>query len=174
MLCQICNTRTAEIKIAQVVNNKKIELNLCKKCAEEKGVDNPLSALPQLFGNLIMGLLGNEVLKETTKQENEVSCSNCGLTWEEFQNQGLFGCDTCYDTFKEELKVVLRRIHGSNQHIGNRPSRHRITMPEIDLERAQKELQEAIRSENFERAAELRDLIRSTQRQIEKKRKNLN
>lgn len=168
MLCQVCQVKTAEIKISHVLNNKKIEMNLCKKCAEEKGMNNPLMNLPQIFGNIIAELLGEEFLK-TKKEKDGVQCPGCGASWGYFQKIGLLGCDICYETYQKDLDVVLRRIHGSNQHIGSRPKSHRQIVDEIELKRIKLELQQAIKSENFEKAAELRDIIRDAQREIDKR-----
>lgn len=170
MVCQVCHTNTAEVKLTQVVNNKKIELSLCKKCAEEKGVGNPLAALPQIFGNFILSLLSEEILKPK-EDKSGLKCQHCGLTWDNFEKTGLLGCDICYQSFYEELKVVLRRIHGSNQHIGSRPKSNRFFMSDVELESAKLELEQAIEDENFERAAELRDRIRDAQREMDKKTK---
>ncbi|MFQ6113254.1 MAG: UvrB/UvrC motif-containing protein [bacterium] len=168
MLCQICNVNTAEVRLTQIINSKKIEINLCRKCAEEKGIDNPLAALPQIFGNFLMGLLHEDVIKRK-KVKSTAKCHACGLTWDDFQNTGLFGCDICYQSFQEDLKVILRRIHGSNQHIGSRPKAHRHVIDESELKRLRSELQKAIEKENFERAAELRDMVRDAQRELDRK-----
>jgi protein arginine kinase activator len=167
MVCQVCHINPAEVKLTQVINNKKIELSLCKKCAEEKGMGNPLAALPQIFGNFILSLLGEDVLKPR-EEKSGLKCQQCGLAWDDFKKTGLLGCDICYQSFHEELKVVLRRIHGSNQHIGSRPKSYRFFMTEAELENAKLELEQAIENENFERAAELRDMIRDAQREMEK------
>ncbi len=168
MLCQICQNKTAEIKISHVINNKKMETNLCKKCAEEKGMNNPLMNLPKIFGNFITELIGEEFSK--TKKESESNkCSKCGTTWEYFQKNGLLGCDNCYKTFQTDLNHVLRRIHGSNQHIGSRPKSCRQIVDDTELDKMKKNLHRAIKQEKFEKAAELRDIIRDVQREIDKR-----
>ena len=168
MLCQLCKVNNAAVKITQVINNKKIEINFCRSCAEKKGVDNPLGTLPQIFGNFVAELLGQETLHRKDKSSH-VKCNGCGLTWEHFQKTGLFGCDICYLVFEDDLKVILRRIHGSNQHIGNRPNSKKNRIDEPELEKIKMELQAAIKNEDFELAAELRDIIRDAQREIDKK-----
>ena len=161
MLCDICHTREATIKFTQIVNLKKKEMNICNVCAEEKGLTNPLVGLQKLFG----GMFSLNQFKESFDEHQEgdfidLRCKKCGTTWQNFQNDGLFGCQDCYTTFDEKLKILLRRIHGSNKHIGNRPSNHRIIVKESDLDKFRAELKNAIKQENFERAAQLRDRIR--------------
>lgn len=167
MLCQFCKTNPSTITISHVVNSKKIEINLCTSCAEEKGVDNPLAALPQIFENFIAELIGEENLLRGTKQAGS-TCDGCGVTWDDFQKTGMFGCDICYQTFQKDLDLVLRRIHGSNQHIGSRPKSQRHKLSESELEKIKRELQHAIENEAFELAAELRDMIRDAQRELDR------
>ncbi|MFQ5823089.1 MAG: UvrB/UvrC motif-containing protein [bacterium] len=134
-------------------------------------MDNPITATSQLFGNFLMALLGEDIFKRR-KEIRSIKCPGCGITWDDFQNTGLFGCDICYQSFHEDLKVILRRIHGSNQHIGSRPKVHRHVVDETELERLQLELKHAIENEHFEKAAELRDIVRDAQREIDKRDNN--
>ncbi len=159
MICQICGIREATIKFTQVVNKSKTELHLCKVCAEEKGLTNPLSAFPKLIGGLILGVVGE--WPEALRQESlDLKCRRCELTWQQFQTGGLLGCSECYESFAEPLKHLLRKMHGSNKHIGNRPVKQREVGTLEDIERLRKELARAIQAENYERAAKLRDRIR--------------
>ena len=70
------------------------------------------------------------------------------------------GCPDCYQTFKDSMRHLLRRMHGSAQHQGKNPSRT------VDLVEQNKkvwelrqQLQHAVKSENYEQAAQIRDLI---------------
>lgn len=164
MLCQMCHVNPAGIKIAHVINEKKVEINLCKACAEKKGLSNPMMTIPQIFGNFVAELLGQDVLEQSDASAS-ITCTGCGSTWEDFQNTGLLGCEICYQIFQEDLSRVLRRIHGSSQHIGSRPRSQRSNIDRSEIEVIRKELQAAIRNEDFELAAELRDMIRDAERQ---------
>ncbi|MFQ5639690.1 MAG: UvrB/UvrC motif-containing protein [bacterium] len=157
------------MKVSHAINEKKIEMNLCKSCAEDKGFNNPLFNLPQLFENFIAELIGQEMLK-SRRRGTEEKCPGCGSTWDDFHQTGLLGCDICYLTYEDDLNVILRRIHGSNKHIGSRPKSHRYNVDASELEGIRKQLDKAIKDENFERAAELRDIIRDAQHEIEKRK----
>ncbi|NIR50477.1 hypothetical protein GWO43_18380 [candidate division KSB1 bacterium] len=130
-------------------------------------MNNPFVNLPQLFGNFISELIGQDVIKKS-EEDFETECPGCGSTWDYFNKTGLFGCDICYQRYADDLDVVLRRIHGSNKHIGSRPKSHRFVINESELEGMKADLRKAIKGENFERAAELRDIIRDAQREINK------
>jgi len=77
------------------------------------------------------------------------------------------GCSECSQAFKDSLGLLLKRIHGSTQHLGRVPAKAKAkaaALPvqkrsEIDILRA--ELQKAIEMEEFEEAARLRDKIRA-------------
>jgi len=167
MICQLCKFKQALIKISYVINDKTIEINLCKECAEEKSLNNPLVTLPQIFGNFIAELVGEDCLSELNT-DSDLKCGACGMTWEEFQESGLLGCDICYHTFEKEMEIILRRIHGSTQHIGCRPNSMRCVVDESELQQLNKRLRNAISRQQFEEAAKLRDMIRGAESVREK------
>lgn len=166
MTCDMCGIREATIKFTQVINQKKQEMNVCKMCAEETGIANPLSGFPKIIGGLILGIMG-ELPDKAEAEHIDLRCKYCQLSWHEFQNKGLLGCGHCYDSFAEPLKKLLRKIHGSNKHIGNRPAGQRLVGTVDDLETLQHQLKRAIKSENYEHAAELRDRIRDIEANFE-------
>jgi len=98
--------------------------------------------------------------------EEELVCKNCGIRYRDFERTGLFGCPRCYDAFFEALKVLLRRIHGSDKHIGSRPFKLRQRGKSQDLNQLREQLQVAISNQDYEKAAHLRDLIKDIERQL--------
>jgi protein arginine kinase activator len=173
MLCEICKKRPVAVSYTQVINNKKTQLSVCMKCAEDKGITNPLAGLPEVFGKIVANIIGEQMLAETGEAKPRASsrrCPKCNRSLDKFEKTGLLGCDECYETFAKELAVLLRRIHGSSKHIGSRPRpRRRVVSSERDLPKLRAELAQAIGSEKFERAAELRDLIRDAEREATNK-----
>lgn len=87
-------------------------------------------------------------------------CPHCGLSLAEFNKTGRLGCSECYHVFAEELHSLLRKIHGSDQHIGKVPATDPIQV-EVRKEvlALRRRLKRAIEREEFEKAAELRDRI---------------
>lgn len=171
MLCDICHVREATIRFTQVYNLKKKELNICKVCAEEKGFSNPLVGLQKLFGSLLFLTQLEKEEPEYDQKDVELRCKSCNLTWKAFQKEGLLGCKGCYSAFDEKLKVLLRRIHGSNKHIGNRPSNRRILEKKPDLQALKNKLKIAINKEDYEQAAKLRDRIRDIEASLNRMEK---
>jgi len=168
MTCEICGIREATIKFTQVINMQKKEIHVCKECAEEKGYYNPLSGMPKIIGGLILGIMG-ELPGKMKSERIDLKCDKCQLTWNEFQDKGLLGCEHCYESFVEPMKQLLRKMHGSNKHIGNRPTTQRVVGNVDELEKLRKDLERAIKSENYEGAAALRDKIRDIEAALEAK-----
>jgi protein arginine kinase activator len=88
-------------------------------------------------------------------------CPQCGLSYAEFRRLGRLGCEACYETFRDDLKPLLRRVHGSTAHAGAVPAHlERGLESRREIKRLRSELDLAVRREEYERAAELRDAIR--------------
>ncbi len=163
-MCQICKSAPATVRITQVYNGEKQQWMLCEKCAEEKGGVSSLAGLPEFFEKVMTTILGRKE-DEMETEADTVQCPTCQITFTDFEKIGLLGCPDCYTAFREQLTVLLRRIHGSNKHIGSRPRPQRVFGNVPDLEALRRELQTAIEHEDFERAAEYRDLIRNLERE---------
>lgn len=171
MLCDVCHKNEATVHLTEVIDNQITELHLCEECARQKGTQ-----MEQHFGlaDLLAGLadFGQqfEVVGKT-----EAKCPNCGLAYEDFRRIGRLGCSECYEVFKDSLAVLLKRIHGSTQHLGRTPAIKQPPAaparkaPEIEVLRG--ELQRAIEMEEFEEAAKLRDMIRTLEAKKNKTKK---
>lgn len=167
MLCEICHQNPATVKMTQIINDQKKEMNLCKSCADKKGLSNPFGGLPDIVGTIILGIL-SQGLAEHKKEAADTTlvCKNCGQSIGKFEKTGILGCSECYQAFHEPLKNLLRRIHGSNKHIGSRPPKYR-QHPELpNVSNLRLELQKAVEKEEYERAAMLRDSIRDLESQL--------
>ena len=78
---------------------------------------------------------------------------------------GRLGCTKCYDTFSEQLSPLLRKIHDSENHTGKIPYEKKTVQNKADLLSDLKEsLTKAIKLEEFEQAARLRDQIRALEK----------
>lgn len=164
MNCQICNTNSANIIFTVIVNNEKKDIKICKKCAEEKGFNSPLGGIPFLLGEIIFGMAVDQINEMVDKRIDDINieCGSCGMTHKEFKTSGLLGCESCYESFKDDLKIILRRIHGNNKHYSFRKGKMSSTGTKISL--LKKELEEAVKNEEFEKAAILRDEIKDMKR----------
>jgi len=161
MLCQNCQQRPANVHFTKIVNNTKVEMYLCEQCAAEKdqfGFDDNFS-FSDFFTRLI-GLGSSSPQHLATQRKNTV-CDKCGMSFSEFQKIGKMGCSRCYEMFGEQMKPILKRLHGNMQHTGKVPSRiERKKSHEKEINELKKLLNEAIKNEEYEKAAEIRDRIK--------------
>ena len=71
------------------------------------------------------------------------------------------GCAKCYEVFAEELGRTVENIHGRAKYIGKIPKKYRAKETKEDKIKALKnEMKAAVKAQEFEKAAELRDAIR--------------
>jgi protein arginine kinase activator len=158
MLCDVCGERDAVVKVTQVGEQGKTLVQLCERCAAERGVETTVSLSKNPLGEFL-----HDLQKQTATTPLETArCTFCSATLRDFRATGRLGCARCYTAFEPSLRDLLRRVHGSSRHIGRR-----YELPEIALTEEQSELHElrerlrrAIESEQFELAAELRDRIK--------------
>jgi protein arginine kinase activator len=161
MLCQQCQKKVANVHFTQIINGKKVEMYLCEQCANEKG---QLGFSPQLnLGDFLWGFpgFGGSTAYTQVEKPQEVRCDVCGMSFDDFRKTGKLGCGNCYRVFRENLNPILRRIHGNTEHTGKMPGRvPGCVKTTNELEKLKNELADAIGSEEYEKAAELRDRIR--------------
>jgi protein arginine kinase activator len=160
MVCDNCGAADAVIHLTQIVNNQMSVCHLCEKCAAAKGLE--ASDAPTNFPLTdFLAQMGGEDAPEPTSETGR--CGFCGLTFADFRETGRLGCPHCWSTFEAHLRGLLRRIHGATSHVGKvyLPPDPTISEREKRLEGLRKRLQRAVDSEDFERAAELRDQIRA-------------
>lgn len=164
MKCQDCGKSDATITLKQIINNEKIELSLCRECAAKRGFHSPLDNIPFPLANFLAEMLDKDKPERDGKAvaAPDLVCRRCGLSFEEFSRLGRFGCGQCYKEFRDRLQGLLRKIHGSSLHRGKLPPMLSEDATQIkEQERLEEELQRAIESEDFERAADLRDKLKT-------------
>jgi protein arginine kinase activator len=162
MKCQDCQEQQATVHLTQIINNEKISLSLCKDCAAKRGFHSPLDNVPFPLADILSGIIQQQFPQKSIEPMVDLKCSNCGLTFDNFTRQGRFGCGECYRAFRPQLEMIMRKIHGSSLHKGKLPiSGGNQPLPIKEEERLETELKKAIESEDFERAADLRDKLKN-------------
>jgi len=158
MLCENCGENQAIIHLTKIVDNQMNTFHLCEDCAAAKGLEPGVGA-----ANLPLADFLAQVGRSGPESAGAGPCPYCGLKLEDFKKTGRLGCSQCYVTFESSLKNLMRRLHGSVQHVGKvylppDPSR---AEQEERLAGLRRKLDRAVEREDFERAAQLRDLIRN-------------
>ena len=162
MSCDQCREREAVIQLTQIVNDQVTTLHLCEKCAAEKGVDSPGAHAKTPLGTLIGAAMGKSPEQAPAPRSSAV-CAGCGGSFQDFRETGRLGCPDCYRSFETPLRDLLRRLHGSTHHLGERYAERAPAAVVVDHEQAadlREQLRLAVETENFELAAELRDRLR--------------
>lgn len=155
---------------------------ICEKCAQEKGEMTMVAGGHGFsINNLLAGLLNMESNIQQTKanafpKTEEKRCPHCHRSYKEFVHLGKFGCAECYKTFNDQLNPILKRVHSGNiAHIGKIPKRIGGT---IYLRKQISDLKEVLKvhinQEEFEKAAEVRDKVRSLEKGMKHKREATN
>lgn len=161
MLCDICAKNPATVHLTEIIDDQMNELHLCEECARQKSAQ-----MEQQFGlsDLLAGL--SEIEKPVPEKEAAgIKCASCGLTYGDFKKIGRLGCSGCYNAFKKYLGPLLKRIHGSSQHLGKSPLKLAKTVKKrIDLQELRARLQKAVEAEAFEEAAKIRDQIKEMEK----------
>lgn len=162
MKCDVCKEAEATVHLTQIVAGAMQKIDLCKGCAEAKGVSDPTGFS---LADLLLGIQG-EAVPSTVPNPTEIRCPACGMTQSDFKKSGRLGCAQCYDTFSEGLAPLLKGMHKGEQHVGKSPPGHTASLVVTErLKMLRRDLEYAVKSENFEAAAELRDRIRKLEQE---------
>ncbi len=161
--CSACKKALATIHILDLQDGEVVRQQaLCGNCAESSGAVHSKTtittqALEELIGSLKTEGPGGEI-------DIGAACPACGMTVSEFRTRGRLGCPRCYDTFHKLLLPLLERVHDATSHRGRFPNQQpgQHAQPNT-MQRLRNRLDEAIKAEDYERAANLRDEIQKLQ-----------
>ena len=163
MKCDYCDNK-ATVFLTQLAEGQMKKVCLCESCANERGVTDPtgFSMAEMLLGNFQKAVTGAVDQQSTFKQVSSgKTCPECGFSMEDFQKVRRFGCANCYKVFANELAPMLRGMHKGTTHVGKVPEGLIETHYKMQrLEELQGKLDQAIASESYEEAADIRDEIR--------------
>ncbi|MGF1447934.1 MAG: UvrB/UvrC motif-containing protein [Opitutales bacterium] len=156
--CKLCD-QPATVFVSYVHQGKLTKVGYCQFHAEQEGILDP-KAYSLLAGS-------EEAAPEPA--DDSMRCPNCGCSQRDFERSGRLGCPECYRTFAGVIQPMLKRMHRDERHLGKVPT-HRLSSELLQqrMARAKEELQEAIREEQYETAARLRDEISDMQGQLER------
>lgn len=182
MLCDNCGKKEANVRYSENINGVKRELHLCEECSQKLEIDNFSFNMPidfsSFFGDFLEDFSTPEFMP-LLQEIRELKCNKCGNTFEDIVNTGKFGCENCYLTFENRIDPILKRIQGSNRHVGrigkitdknikeesNKTLKKGETKDEKDkLTELKENLKEAIKEERYEDAAKLRDEIKKNEK----------
>jgi protein arginine kinase activator len=175
MQCEICKIKTATVHLTEIIDGQRTESHLCQTCAQKEGVTiKSQLSLNELLSSLIAA---HQQTDEQLEANADMSCPVCGMTMELFRKQALLGCPKDYEVFEKSLEQIIEKAHDGNlTHKGKFPAG--ATQPvlhsdavkdekemktENEIETLKKQLEKAVRDEDYELAAKLRDQLKALQ-----------
>lgn len=177
MKCDVCENE-ATVFLTQIINGQMTTVNLCEMCSKAKGVTEETG-----FGLAEAFLTPHQ---HTDSEAMEVVCDACGFTASQLKKIGRMGCPECYAAFREGLDGLLRNMHKGTRHVGKRPSRQELIIPQntprqrapvvreapppapastapLDVAKLRADLDQAVSEERYEDAAKLKAEIERLQ-----------
>jgi protein arginine kinase activator len=172
MICDVCKQYPATITIKKLVNNVYSEIHLCENCAKKEATN---MGGKFDFSDFVKGVLdmengGSSMVFPSQKfgpgpnsfphYENP-KCPGCGLTLSEFRRTAILGCEDCYKVFENFLEPIIKKMHGRTIHTGKVAHSSGVDiLKKREITDIQQQLIKAIGDENYELAAEYRDMIK--------------
>lgn len=151
--------------VVDFVNGVPLQQYLCTDCAAKLNIQVESSNVNDIIKTLI-DTLGGPVPKPV----QDVKCPDCGMTYSKFKKVLRFGCAKDYELFN--ATSFLQQLHGTSQHTGKAPGDDvYVHEPEVEPEpkpkkdyvairvELQGQLDAAVKTEDYEQAAKLRDEI---------------
>ena len=161
MQCQICSKRTATIHLTEITAGQRTELHICEHCASEQGIaTHSQMSINELLSHLLAVQPSDEEMFGPAQREQV--CPTCGFTLDRLRKEGTLGCPADYEVFETALLPLIERAHGGNSsHSGKVPTKLPTdTRKFVKLSQLRKQLEEAVRDEDYELAAKLRDQMK--------------
>lgn len=165
MLCNKCNQNEANVHVVTYINDQKKEFDLCNECIKSYTsivnfeIGNDKFDVTDVLSGIIEQMYGK---KEVGISRDVPKCSVCGTDYDEFKATGMLGCSNCYTIFEKSVIPIISNVQSGTEHMGKIPKKqNEDIIIKKKIRELKSNLQELIMDENYEKAAEIRDEIRS-------------
>lgn len=165
--CDVCGKQPATVRYTEIDEGQVSKKALCRVCATARGIlDEPPKSVLTLQQLLTVSAAPTAKPAPEGRAAPDLVCSGCGLSFAAFRKQGRLGCAACYTAFESELLPLLRKLHAHVRHAGKAPHAYaRKAELRARVEDLRGELERAVRAEDYERAAHVRDELRGVEQQ---------
>jgi protein arginine kinase activator len=160
MQCEVCQSREATIHLTEISDGVRTEMHLCEQCAQEQGIGiKSYIPLNELLSNLLS--VGPKDEESSRTEARERACPHCGWTLEKFREKAVLGCPYDYEVFENQLLSLIKKAHdGASAHTGKIPLRMpKDSTRQVEEAQLRRQLDEALRCEDYELAAKIRDKL---------------
>ena len=162
MKCDGCQKKEAALVLHMITNGQVATRSLCIDCAKKAHQE-----MAQAFSTMGMTMSGMEEMRGAAKDPAKeklrlptMICATCRTAYEDINDEIVFGCPNCYQAFHQKVVDYLSSIRGvektSKVEI-QEDSTIVMHVTEIEL---QERLDQALRIEDYEQAANLRDRLK--------------
>lgn len=169
MKCEKCGKREATTHITKIVNGYKEEHYFCSECASKSPEYKDMkSGMNYGISDFLTGMFSGGKHGAIGADKDTGVCPTCHMPYSEFLKKGKLGCGDCYGAFADRIRRPIKQIHGTFEHVGKVPKRGgdalRVSKKISSLEA---EMSAAVLKQDFEKAAKLRDEIRTLKKHNE-------
>jgi len=169
MQCQFCKTNDATIHLTEITDGVRTEMHMCEQCAAEQGITvKSQMSINELLSNLLASQPEDDQMLGPAQKS--LACPNCGFTLEQFRKEAVLGCPYDYEIFEKSLMPLIQKAHdGHVLHTGKVPSKtSRDSKKQTRLLKMRQQLDAAVKKEDYELAAQLRDKINRLDSSVQK------
>jgi len=169
MKCHRCESRDAIYRCTKIPRDSKepATRELCLECARLESSAIAKNAPKHDISEILEEFLKTQIASEAGEHAAPIipdvaPCPECGFEFATYKATLMLGCAACYVSFGEHLAEDIRKLQGTDMHVGAAPKvREKLLDRQARLTAMRGELQDCIENEDFERATFLRDQIKA-------------
>ncbi len=159
MICDMCKLNEAKISVEQVADGVTKNIYLCPACSQRLGFG--------MFSKTI-DISITKILEANDNDDGRKSdqCPVCGLSFREIESKKMMGCPECFSFFKAEIMEILGKKKKNLKYSGfiTDEQSSETFFETHSSEELHEELKKAVETEDYERAAALRDEIKALEK----------
>ena len=110
MVCAVCGRPADCLVYRESSGGRREESQLCWPCARNR--ERILCGDGRLMASdVLLALIENRLVSAESRNRTKV-CPVCGNTADGVLESGVVGCSECYEVFRDEIKQIVRDLHG--------------------------------------------------------------
>ncbi len=175
VVCDLCKKEEAIFHFQENSSSGKRKINLCMNCAIKKGFNFSMFQFQDILIDFLLNIfspdqnsgysLGNIAFEADI-------CPSCGKSFHSIVETGEVGCAICYNVYNGYVSNFIYARNNSLNYLGKYPVRYReISIHREKLLELKNELNESILTQDFMKAAKVRDKIKEIKQEFKSTRK---
>lgn len=162
MKCDGCKKNEAHLVLHMITNGQVATRSLCMECAKKAHEE-----MTQAFSTMGMTMAGLDDLRpeniETQRESLRLPrmiCASCRTAYEDIGHDTVFGCPQCYQAFHGQVIDYLSTLKELEEPARAAAVPLRIDLAPVTESDLRERLNDALKTEDYEQAASLRDRLR--------------